>query len=812
MSKVREIAWPEEFSGLKTIEEYMICGICYDYMDTSVITPCSHNYCSLCIRKYLHYKPQCPACFNEFYEKDLYINRSMDGLIRDYIQIREKIITLIENRNVYNAAVQQKEAGVLSPVQPSYHSKTMTQVTNTQSVQSPKTPKSSKKISVISNFGLSSPKTVVSKSEDPKTPSSPFLQTSSVCSQKDAMLSPSTNRSLSNLPSLAKMFTPKRKETVSTASVPVTSVKSVSCPVCSVDISEQHVNVHLDACLKRETAEKQIKEKPKVKNNRPPLPKLVLRVMKEAELRKKMRELGLSTQGDRRTLENRFTRYSTIYNSECDKLEPRSIPELLRQCEMEEKQERKMDMFLVPTVTANRLVIERNADEKKIEEAQKSYRETNKSSFDKLIEDMKKRQQKSKEEKSKNSSTDYESSTSKNKMQDKKENVSDKDEDMCLVTDINESFENSDSEQDCPLQHYTREDSKKFLTNANLDDSSNSNILESPVKKPQITSNLPSPKPSTSKDFNPYDVSTDESDGESNLTKPLKRRGAAKRFKTDDVDEMSLDDRVKSARELCNSIIDDFDDSSNEFAEKLKKAADRDLKENSITNLEEINKLNKSKLRNSFGIKANLAIEEDNQEDSDFSFNSSSEFINSSIVESKINQVKINNKSKVEDSNKSKVIENVTSKTNEFEKPSMIGINVNKFRASKNNEIVDNDAQKIFVEEKSKVDESDKIFPELVLSNLGKENATLPANNDEVSTGDENSARRPVRQRTRPMRYTDNEVSNRDNAPAEKSLKRRRGRPPSTNNNTIDNSSDDALNPAKRPVRRGQTPLKENVC
>lgn len=97
--------------------------------------------------------------------------------------------------------------------------------------------------------------------------------------------------------------------------------------------------------------------------------------MKDLELRKKMKELGLPTQGDRKTLENRFTRYSTIYNAECDKLEPRPIPDLIRQCEMEEKQERKMDMFLVsansaPTV---RLQIERNAKEDKIEEAQKNY-------------------------------------------------------------------------------------------------------------------------------------------------------------------------------------------------------------------------------------------------------------------------------------------------------------------------------------------------------------------------------------------------------------------------------------------------------
>lgn len=82
--------------------------------------------------------------------------------------------------------------------------------------------------------------------------------------------------------------------------------------------------------------------------------------MKDAELRKKMKEFGLSTQGDRRTLENRFTRYSTIYNAECDKVEPRPAAELIRQCELEEKQERNMDSFLVSTATTNVLTIDDN--------------------------------------------------------------------------------------------------------------------------------------------------------------------------------------------------------------------------------------------------------------------------------------------------------------------------------------------------------------------------------------------------------------------------------------------------------------------
>lgn len=74
-----------------------------------------------------------------------------------------------------------------------------------------------------------------------------------------------------------------------------------------------------------------------------PLPKLVFNLMKDAILRKKLKEFGLSLQGDRRTMENRLQRYIILYNAECDKSNPRSISELIKQCEDEENLERKIN-------------------------------------------------------------------------------------------------------------------------------------------------------------------------------------------------------------------------------------------------------------------------------------------------------------------------------------------------------------------------------------------------------------------------------------------------------------------------------------
>jgi len=75
---------------------------------------------------------------------------------------------------------------------------------------------------------------------------------------------------------------------------------------------------------------------------RKPLPKLVLSLMKDNVIRKRLKQLGLSSQGDRKALENRLQRYTVLYNAECDRTYPRPVSELIKQCEEEENLEKKV--------------------------------------------------------------------------------------------------------------------------------------------------------------------------------------------------------------------------------------------------------------------------------------------------------------------------------------------------------------------------------------------------------------------------------------------------------------------------------------
>jgi len=54
------------------------CSICYEPLRNPVMTAsCYHNFCSMCVRKYLLYKQQCPSCFIPLHDTDLKPNRSL---------------------------------------------------------------------------------------------------------------------------------------------------------------------------------------------------------------------------------------------------------------------------------------------------------------------------------------------------------------------------------------------------------------------------------------------------------------------------------------------------------------------------------------------------------------------------------------------------------------------------------------------------------------------------------------------------------------------------------------------------------------
>ncbi|KAK2142937.1 hypothetical protein LSH36_895g00026 [Paralvinella palmiformis] len=132
----------------------------------------------------------------------------------------------------------------------------------------------------------------------------------------------SQGREDKKIPERRAFFDTDNSSGVEIASGVVSTPTKSQSAVKSFTIPEKNVNLHLDRCLIRSEKEETMR---KCVIKRKPLPKYVYSLMKDKELRKKMAELGLPTDGDRQTLIKRHQELILRYNAKCDSLNPKSV-------------------------------------------------------------------------------------------------------------------------------------------------------------------------------------------------------------------------------------------------------------------------------------------------------------------------------------------------------------------------------------------------------------------------------------------------------------------------------------------------------
>ena len=49
----------------------LLCCICQGVLKDALVSPCEHVFCSVCVKKWLKEKPQCPNCRFQMSERDL---------------------------------------------------------------------------------------------------------------------------------------------------------------------------------------------------------------------------------------------------------------------------------------------------------------------------------------------------------------------------------------------------------------------------------------------------------------------------------------------------------------------------------------------------------------------------------------------------------------------------------------------------------------------------------------------------------------------------------------------------------------------
>ncbi|XP_078518544.1 E3 ubiquitin-protein ligase RAD18 isoform X2 [Lissotriton helveticus] len=359
-----EEEWPKSLPQMKVIDELLRCGICFDYYNIAMIIPqCSHNYCSLCIRKFLSYKTQCPTCRVAVVEHDLRNNRVLDELVKNFNSARKHLFQFVLDSPPISPAMLRGSHS--SDIQHSRRSIGAIRVKQESACMDNFLLKASTLASKPTEDTGSEEKVPVKIEGDCDTPETSRLATEATSSRSPGCAA-----------SPGRVSTPGPKE-----------VPKVDCPVCGVGISEQYINRHLDSCLTSDEKKESLRSSAQ---KRKPMAKVVYNLLSDRELRKKLKEVGLAAQGPKQQLIKRHQEFVHMYNAQCDSLYPKSAAEIIKEIEQNEKTRAQLQL----KSGEQSMTFTKDQSEQEIEGIHSGYRQKHKNEFQLLIDQVKNRWQK----------------------------------------------------------------------------------------------------------------------------------------------------------------------------------------------------------------------------------------------------------------------------------------------------------------------------------------------------------------------------------------------------------------------------------
>ncbi|XP_063797332.1 E3 ubiquitin-protein ligase RAD18 isoform X2 [Pseudophryne corroboree] len=335
--------------AVQDLDDLLHCGICFDYFNIAMIIPqCSHNYCSLCIRKFLSYKTQCPICCVAVTEPELRNNRILDELVKTYVTARKHLSHLLSD----------------------------------SSPPSPQKTSSGKLAADRSHGGLRK-----KIKQEGKSMEKFLVKTKTQTPERSLGKSSDRNLFSTSTSAIKVKEEPNGEEPdvmdCSISSVPSTSIEKVKveCPVCGVGILEQYINKHLDGCLTRDEKKESLRSSVQ---KRKPMAKVVYNLLSERDLRKRLKEVGLSTHGSKQQLTRRHQEFVHLFNSQCDALNPKSAAEIVSEIEENEKIRSVLD-----AKQENVMTFSKQQSEAQIDEIHAEYRKKHRTEFQQLMEQVK---------------------------------------------------------------------------------------------------------------------------------------------------------------------------------------------------------------------------------------------------------------------------------------------------------------------------------------------------------------------------------------------------------------------------------------
>nr|CCA18170.1 E3 ubiquitin ligase putative [Albugo laibachii Nc14] len=100
-----EWQWPHRLRELRAMESTIRCSICGDYLHGPVLLPCSHIFCSECVRRYLQVKGSngcCPQCKASCEAIDFRPIPLLERLVIEFASLKPKLLGLLAPLNIHD--------------------------------------------------------------------------------------------------------------------------------------------------------------------------------------------------------------------------------------------------------------------------------------------------------------------------------------------------------------------------------------------------------------------------------------------------------------------------------------------------------------------------------------------------------------------------------------------------------------------------------------------------------------------------------------------------------------------------------------
>ncbi|KAK4202816.1 putative postreplication repair E3 ubiquitin-protein ligase rad-18 [Triangularia verruculosa] len=273
---------------LKPVEEAFRCHVCKEFFTSPMLTSCNHTFCSLCIRRCLNADSKCPLCRKNDDISKLRGNWALREAVEAFVGARDAVL---------------KFARTPVPTAPSKSPKRKAAEVDDSDdeFQESKRPRRSTRNRKAKGSETSSQITI--EDSEGELPESIDVEDEYVPEPNDGL---------------------------------------VACPICEQRMKEILVDRHLDTSCPGEpqpqpkhtpTANRSVGHTLRSPPKRPPaaptkaperLPTLQYSMVKDQALRKIMRDLGLSTSGNRPMLEARHREWLTLWNANCDSAHPKT--------------------------------------------------------------------------------------------------------------------------------------------------------------------------------------------------------------------------------------------------------------------------------------------------------------------------------------------------------------------------------------------------------------------------------------------------------------------------------------------------------